>query len=474
MNSELVKHNTYDEGMKLLKIKVEEEEEDWGKQMRNSVDNETFSDIKKEDGCGETRKTEGMESQNGGKSGRQQEEEVLSFLVSACFRQPKVLLHRLEELMDLSGPVLLPHPLFTDQCWGQGHHSEGMSSCRCQRRTRKGGLGNVLCPRRGEDKDVPCEAAAGFIRQRVKLRVTCSWESYPLHLFNPFELKCHVSCLSYMTYNERCRGSAGVSLRTGEMGQTGGVFSQVSAWSQCPSVPMEEEKLHRHIERVHPEEHSRILGSGANRAESQLPPSCAGQPPTTLPTITQTHTGNRCSICGRSFTSQSKLRKHQQIHMAERPFHCPQCEKSYRRAVDLKNHQHTHTGERRFHCHQCRKGFGSASHLTAHQRIHTGERPFHCSQCGKSFGSSSHLTIHHRIHTGERPFRCSQCGKSFKDPSNLRVHMVTHAEVRPFHCSQCGKSFSSQSYLRHHQQTHVAESLFQCSHVRRVSALPPL
>ncbi|KAJ8332588.1 hypothetical protein SKAU_G00423770 [Synaphobranchus kaupii] len=35
--------------------------------------------------------------------------------------------------------------------------------------------------------------------------------------------------------------------------------SEVFACSQCPFVHMEEVKLHQHIEKVHPEEHSRIL-----------------------------------------------------------------------------------------------------------------------------------------------------------------------------------------------------------------------
>ncbi|KAJ8355225.1 hypothetical protein AAFF_G00084380 [Aldrovandia affinis] len=64
------------------------------------------------------------------------------------------------------------------------------------------------------------------------------------------------------------------------------VSSQVFACSQCPFVHMEEVKLHRHIERVHPEEYSRSLRSGGNGAENPLPPSSTHQhptPPKTLP-----------------------------------------------------------------------------------------------------------------------------------------------------------------------------------------------
>ncbi|KAJ8377156.1 hypothetical protein SKAU_G00077360 [Synaphobranchus kaupii] len=48
--------------------------------------------------------------------------------------------------------------------------------------------------------------------------------------------------------------------------------SEVFACSQCPFVHMEEVKLHQHIEKVHPEEHSRILRDPAGSTESGSPP----------------------------------------------------------------------------------------------------------------------------------------------------------------------------------------------------------
>ncbi|KAJ8332562.1 hypothetical protein SKAU_G00423510 [Synaphobranchus kaupii] len=74
-----------------------------------------------------------------------------------------------------------------------------------------------------------------------------------------------------------------------------------------------EVNLHPHIETVHPEEDSRALNSGGNRAEKQLPPSSTHQhpkPPKTLPTPTTSHTGTLgthiCSQCGKDH-----LKKHQ-------------------------------------------------------------------------------------------------------------------------------------------------------------------
>ncbi|KAJ8377100.1 hypothetical protein SKAU_G00076800 [Synaphobranchus kaupii] len=105
--------------------------------------------------------------------------------------------------------------------------------------------------------------------------------------------------------------------------------SEVFACSQCPFVHMEEVKLHQHIEKVHPEEHSRILRSGGNGAENPLPPSSTHQhptPPKTLPTPTQSHTGtpgaHTCSHCGKSFRAKSRLTTHEKIHTGDCPYQC--------------------------------------------------------------------------------------------------------------------------------------------------------
>ncbi|KAI1883968.1 hypothetical protein AGOR_G00221550 [Albula goreensis] len=172
--------------------------------------------------------------------------------------------------------------------------------------------------------------------------------------------------------------------------QSDGGVSQVFACFQCPFTYTEEEKLQQHIEKVHPEEHSRVLRPGGNGAENPLPPSSTHQhptPPKTLPTPTQSHTGtpraHTCSQCGESFKIPSLLKKHQRLHTVARPYSCS----------------------------HCGKGFRFPSLLKIHQRVHTGERPYTCSLCGKSFrylSKSQQLS-----HTAERQYRCTPCEKSF-------------------------------------------------------------
>ncbi|KAG9331984.1 hypothetical protein JZ751_016260 [Albula glossodonta] len=246
--------------------------------------------------------------------------------------------------------------------------------------------------------------------------------------------------------------------------------SQVFVCTLCPFVHMEEDKLHQHFEKVHPEEHSGSLNSEGNGAENPLPPSSTHQhptPPKTLPTPKKSQTGipvvHTCTDCGKSFKSKTLLTAHKRTHTGERPYQCSQCGKNFSKASVLKVHQRTHTGERPYHCSHCGKNFSHLTTLNVHLQTHTGERPYHCSQCGKSFSQLSNLRGHQRTHTGERPYLCSQCGKNFSHINNLTVHQRTHSGERPYHCSQCGKSFFQIGHLTVHQRSHTGERPFHCS-----------
>jgi len=56
--------------------------------------------------------------------------------------------------------------------------------------------------------------------------------------------------------------------------------------------------------------------------------------------------------CGWSFSSASKLKRHQQKHTNERKFQCivEGCGKSFMRSEHLKEHKLTHVGQRNFKC----------------------------------------------------------------------------------------------------------------------------
>ncbi|XP_061418604.1 zinc finger and BTB domain-containing protein 14-like isoform X1 [Lethenteron reissneri] len=133
-----------------------------------------------------------------------------------------------------------------------------------------------------------------------------------------------------------------------------------------------------------------------------------------------------CEQCGRAFSSEPRLRAHEQHHVAERPFTCIMCDKAYMQQPHLREHmKQVHMGLKPFACTRCGKAFARGPDLKKHERVHTNERPFMCPLCLKAFKHKSHLKDHERRHRGERPFVCRVCLKAFGKTSDLKRHLNT-------------------------------------------------
>ncbi|XP_031216562.1 zinc finger protein 263 isoform X2 [Mastomys coucha] len=166
-----------------------------------------------------------------------------------------------------------------------------------------------------------------------------------------------------------------------------------------------------------------------------------------------------CSLCGKNFSNNSNLIRHQRIHAAEKLCMDVECGEVFGGHPHFLSLHRTHVGEEAHKCLECGKCFSQNTHLTRHQRTHTGEKPFQCNVCGKSFSCNSNLNRHQRTHTGEKPYKCPECGEIFAHSSNLLRHQRIHTGERPYRCSECGKSFSRSSHLVIHERTHEKERL---------------
>ena len=100
-----------------------------------------------------------------------------------------------------------------------------------------------------------------------------------------------------------------------------------------------------------------------------------------------------CSVCGQTFDSKDKRRKHERTHK-----------------------------EKTDACSHCGKMFRSKQQRENHERIHTGEKPFQCSECDRRFVTKSQLTAHVPVHTGETRYQCDLCGQKFKHLKQKHTH----------------------------------------------------
>ncbi|RZF41564.1 hypothetical protein LSTR_LSTR000278 [Laodelphax striatellus] len=135
--------------------------------------------------------------------------------------------------------------------------------------------------------------------------------------------------------------------------------------------------------------------------------------------------------CSKRFYSMNALLCHQRVHQHDiGDLQCEFCQKIFDKPCRLIAHIRCHTGVKPYTCNfeGCNWSFTSSSKLSRHQTKHTQERKFFCDVCPKAFLRSEHLKDHQRTHYVSKAFECpvEGCGFTFAAKSSLYVHMKKH------------------------------------------------
>lgn len=103
----------------------------------------------------------------------------------------------------------------------------------------------------------------------------------------------------------------------------------------------------------------------------------------------------------------------------------------------------------------CGKSFSTNAALNKHQLSHTEERPLMCEHCGLTFKCKTHCDTHKKnVHPREKSippekFECELCKKLFTTKIYRDMHFKRH-NGQGHQCDICYKLFVSKAHMKRH------------------------
>ena len=160
-----------------------------------------------------------------------------------------------------------------------------------------------------------------------------------------------------------------------------------------------------------------------------------------------------CHICGKLVTAASHLKRHMNIHSANR-LNCQMCDYVATTEARLDWHKRQHF---KVDCQVCGKVVLQRN-LNKHiRRDHMGERRFSCEICSKAFFSKDKLETHKAVHFSPT-YACTFCDRKFNNRGSMARHEMTHTGEKRYFCQICNHGFiQSTPYWLHMKKQHSIE-----------------
>ena len=138
-----------------------------------------------------------------------------------------------------------------------------------------------------------------------------------------------------------------------------------------------------------------------------------------------------CTICGNSTKNISGHLK--SVHEVNEQI-CPHCDKVLQNPSKLKGHiNQVHIKRPCVYCGELIPVSVMNEHIRA-QHTSNKDKRHKCDVCGKGFNDMGPFKDHKNIHTGEKPYKCKYCSACFASRGNHRQHEKTHlGEGRKHH-----------------------------------------